>query len=60
MTILVNSLPDRNGETQAGDFWVIDTFNPNEENVCTQAQVKKATDKNWNVKNSNGKPYPGS
>lgn len=63
MTNFLNSLPNRVAEKKTGSVYIIH-LQPNtdmpEQNVCTQAQVKIATDKNWNVTNSNGEPYPGS
>lgn len=59
MQTLVNSLPTVTG----GKFWVIDTKNSNEQNVCTEPQVKIATDKGWKVNDFNGgssQEYAGS
>ena len=59
MQTLVNSLPTVTG----GKFWVIDTKNSNEQNVCTEPQVKIATDKGWKVNDFNGgisQEYTGS
>ncbi|HHU96432.1 MAG TPA: hypothetical protein GXX67_04105 [Petrimonas sp.] len=59
MIALVNSLPIRTAGDE-GIFRVIDLTNPEEQNVCTTAQVGIATGKNWKVLNSDGDPYPGS
>ena len=59
MQTLVNSLPT----VTNGKFWVIDTKNNNEQNVCTKPQVKIATDKGWKVYDLNGgsvQEYTGS
>ena len=50
MQALVSSLPT----VTEGDFWVIDTKNSNEQNVCTKPQVKIAMDKGWTVYDNNG------
>ena len=59
MQALVNSLPT----VTEGVFRVIDTKNSNEQNVCTEPQVKIATDKGWTVYDYNGgsdQEYAGS
>jgi len=59
MQTLVNSLPT----VTNGTFYVIDTKNSNEQNVCTKPQVKIATDKGWKVYDYNGRSaqeYAGS
>ncbi len=59
MQALVNSLPTVTG----GEFWVIDTKSSNEQNVCTEPQVKIATGKGWTVYDWNGgsaQEYTGS
>lgn len=49
MEEVVNALPDRTGNS-AGNFIPIRTENsPADENVCTQAQVATAKNKNWKV-----------
>ena len=50
MDALVASLPT----VSKGDFWVIDTKNANEENVCTKSQVSVAKEKGWTVYDYNG------
>lgn len=45
MTELINSLPT----VEYGEFYVIDTKNPDEKNVCTKAQVNAAKAKKWTV-----------
>ncbi|MGI6573242.1 MAG: PL29 family lyase N-terminal domain-containing protein [Fermentimonas sp.] len=59
MTALVNSLHNRTGNSE-GIFRVIDLLNPEEQNVCTTAQVGIATSKNWIVRDADDNPYPGS
>jgi hypothetical protein len=59
MTVLVNSLPDRNGKEE-GVFWVIARESDTEQNVITAEQAAIATGKNWPVRDSEGNPYPGS
>ena len=54
MLKLVNSLPT----VTEGVFYVIDTKNSNEQNVCTKPQVKIATDKGWKVYDYNGGGSP--
>ena len=54
MQALVNSLPT----VTEGVFYVIDTKNSNEQNVCTKPQVKIATDKGWKVSDYNGGESP--
>ena len=54
MQALVNSLPT----VTEGVFFVIDTMNSNEQNVCTKPQVKIATDKGWKVYDYNGGGMP--
>ena len=54
MQALVNSLPT----VTEGYFYVIDTKNSNEQNVCTEPQVKIATDKGWTVNDYNGGGSP--
>ena len=54
MQALVNSLPT----VTKGVFYVIDTKNSNEQNVCTKPQVKIATDKGWKVSDYNGGESP--
>ena len=59
MLTLANSLPT----VTSGEFYVIDTKNSNEQNVCTKPQVKIATDKGWKVYDWNGgssQEYAGS
>ena len=59
MQTLVNSLPT----VTNGKFYVIDTKNSNEQNVCTKPQVKIATDKGWTVYDYNdesSQEYTGS
>ena len=59
MQALVNSLPT----VTNGKFWVIDTKNSNEQNVCTKDQVAIAKGKGWTVYDNNGgsqKEYAGS
>jgi hypothetical protein len=59
MQALANSLPT----VTSGEFWVIDTKNSNEQNVCTEPQVKIATGKGWKVYDYNGgndQEYAGS
>ena len=59
MLKLVNSLPT----VTNGQFYVINTKNSNEQNVCTKPQVKIATDKGWKVYDYNGgsvQEYAGS
>jgi len=59
MQTLVNSLPTVTNRK----FYVIDTKNSNEQNVCTEPQVKIATDKGWKVYDNNGgspQEYAGS
>ena len=50
MDALVASLPT----VSKGDFYVIDTKNENEGNVCTKSQVAVAKGKGWTVYNYNG------
>jgi Leucine-rich repeat (LRR) protein len=50
MQALVNSLPT----VTEGDFYVIDTKDSNEQNVCTKEQVAIATGKGWTVGDYNG------
>lgn len=66
MTSLMNSLPKREKSDNA-KIWVIATHPQYDDyNVCTKAQVKIATDKNWTVldlEDENGNynmPYEGS
>lgn len=62
MSNFLNSLPNR-VEKQEGTIYLI-KLDPNEnkpeQNVCTQAQVKIATDKNWRILSSMGDEYKGS
>ena len=53
MQALVNSLPT----VTSGKFYVIDTKDSNEQNVCTKPQVKIATDKGWKVYAYNGEKW---
>lgn len=57
MDVLVNSLPVCPKDYK-GYFYVIDAES-GDGNKITKAQVKIATDKNWNVMNSNQDPYSG-
>ena len=50
MLTLVNSLP----KVTSGNFFVIDTKNSSEGNVCTKPQVKVATGMGWTVYDNNG------
>jgi len=59
MTVLVNSLPDRNVKKREY-FWVIARESDTEQNVITAEQAAIATGKNWPVRDSEGNPYPGS
>ena len=54
MDVLVASLPTVN----SGSFFVIDTRDENEGNVCTKAQVAVAKGKGWTVCDFNGGNYP--
>jgi hypothetical protein len=59
MTALVNNLPIRTAGDE-GIFCVIALGDPDEQNVCTTAQVGIATGKNWIVRDADDNPYPGS
>lgn len=66
MTRLMNSLPKREKSDNA-KIWVIATCSQyDDHNVCTKAQVKIATDKNWDVLDAEDEnrhrdvPYTGS
>ncbi|GAB6976157.1 hypothetical protein JCM15124A_10640 [Prevotella falsenii] len=59
MEALCNMLPMRE-DNKKGEFYVIDTTNPTEENLCTKKDVEAASNKNWQVydyknKENNGK-----
>ena len=59
MNALVASLPT----VSKGDFYVIDTTDENEGNVCTKSQVAVAKEKGWKVYDYNGgsmQEYEGS
>ena len=59
MDALVASLPT----VESSNFYVIDTKNENEGNVCTKAQVAVAKGKGWTVYDNNGgskQEYEGS
>lgn len=59
MALLINSLPDRNGEgIEAGEFRVKLSWDASD-NVCTKAQVAIAKSKNWNVKRRGGSEFLG-
>lgn len=59
MLQLIEMLPDRT-ESGAGDFFVFDTDNPEEEeNQCSKTAVQKAKAKNWNVKKRDKTDYEG-
>ena len=53
MDALVASLPT----VEEGVFYVINTKDANEENVCTKSQVAVAKEKGWTVYNYNGNSY---
>ena len=54
MDALVGSLPT----VSKGNFYVIDTKDENEGNVCTKSQVAVAKGKGWTVYDVNGQSYP--
>ena len=54
MDNLVSSLPT----VERGEFYVIDTQDENDGNVCTKAQVAIAKEKGWTVYDYNGGNYP--
>ena len=54
MDALVRSLPT----VSKGNFYVIDTKDENEGNICTKSQVAVAKGKGWTVYDVNGRSYP--
>jgi len=56
MDALVNSLPT----VTKGEFYVINTKDENEGNVCTKAHVTVAKEKGWKVFDRLGRQYEGS
>lgn len=49
MKKLIYNLPDRSDENISGQFYVVDSSNSNEKNICNKLQTVIAKNKNWKV-----------
>ncbi len=55
---LITLLPDLNGKN-SGSLFMVDSKNPNEQNVANAIDINRAKEKNWNVYDYKGKENNG-